>query len=63
MKSQDYAQDIEPRTGGPLLSPNRPNRRLGHVNNVDWSNAPIAKAYNITGETHGGPRRRLPRAA
>ena len=64
--TNDYTHDITPRPGGPLLAPNRPAFRpgaAGHVNAVDWTAAPIAKAYGVTGETKGGPRRKFARVA
>lgn len=63
MTTREFQNDINPANGGPLLAPHRPNRRLGHVNAIDWSACQLAQRFNISGETRGGPRRKLPRVA
>lgn len=55
MADRDSTNTITPRTGGPLLAPNRPNHTVAHVNNIDWSDAPIATLWGVSGETKGGP--------
>jgi hypothetical protein len=65
----DFQADISirPRTSKNdtlgLLIPHRPHRLINHVEAVDWSNCPLALRHGITGETKGGPRRRVRQAA
>ncbi len=55
--TNDLQADFRTSLKGPLLAPIRPDRQLGHVNAVDWSECPLAKAFDISGETKGGPGR------
>lgn len=61
--TRDYSADIQFNSAGPLLAPIRSIGRPGHVNKIDWSECALAKRYNISGETKGGPRRPGARAA